>query len=301
MPKQPFMKKINILILLLIPIIGFSQNDYLTEYQKAESLLQTNEIDTAFVKFKELEKSLPKNDSLYENALWYKVATATHLEEIYRFQEKFEQSLTFAREALDGIEKGIEIFDEDFAKRKFFMVKNIMVANYGLGNFEEGKKWKEKMYEAKGKNQLPEGIDENFNFDFFKFEDKNIWGYEWYAELPKDRFSGSFTKVVYYVYSTNPDGSDKDQLYRLHVLMFHNIEPSNGIDYVLTKRLETAKNEVSGTLYAYTYKEDIDYEKLKNDVKEVLKGNLKPDTKSTTTKDKDGKVKVDIEIKNKKH
>jgi tetratricopeptide (TPR) repeat protein len=299
MPKRTSMKKINILILLLIPIIGFGQNDYLNEYLKAENLLQTNEIDTAFVKFKELEKSLPKNDSLYENALWYKVATATHLEEIYRFQEKFEQSLTFAREALDGIEKGIEIFDEDFAKRKFFMVKNIMVANYGLGNFEEGKKWKEKMYEAKEKNQLPEGIDENFNFDFFKFKDKNIWGYEWYAELPKDRFSSSFTKVVYYVYSTNPDGSDKDQLYRLHVLMFHG--NNENFDYVMDKRLETATEEVSGTLYSYTYKEYINYEKLKNDVKEVLKGNLKPDTKRTMTKDKDGKVKVDVKMKNKKH
>lgn len=301
MPKRKSMKKINILILLLIPIIGFGQNDYLTEYQKAEILLQTNEIDTAFVKFKELEKSLPKNDTLYEYALWYKVATATHLQEINRYQEKFEKSLDYAKEALDGIEKGIEIFDEEFAKRKFFMVKNIIVANYGLDNFEEGKKWKAKMYEAKEKNQLPEGIDQNFNFDFFKFEGKNIWGYEWYAELPKDRFSSSFTKVVYYVYNTNADGSDKDQLYRLNVLMFHNIDPSNNIDYVLTKRLETAVNEVSGTLYAYTYNEDIDFEKLKNDVKEVLKGNLKPDTKRTTKKDKDGKVKVDIEIKNKKH
>ena len=42
-------------------------------------------------------------------------------------------------------------------------------------------------------------------------------------------------------------------------------------------------------------------EKLKNDVKEVLKGNLEPDTKRTMTKDKDGKVKVNIKMKNKKH
>ncbi len=293
------MKKINILILFLIPIIGFGQNVYLTKYQKAESLLQTNEIDTAFVKFKELEKSLPKNDSLYKYALWYKVATATHLQEVYRYQEKFEESLEYAKEAFEGIEKGIEIFDEEFAKRKFFMVKNIIVAYYGLGNFEEGKKWKKKMYEAKEKNQLPEGIDQNFNFDFFKFEDKNIWGYEWYAKLPKDRFSSSFTKVVYYVYSTNPDGSDKDQLYRLHVLMFHG--NNENFDYVMDKRLETGTEEVGGTLYSYTYKEDIDFEKLKNDVKEVLKGNLKPDTKRTIKKGKDGKIKVDVEIGNKKH
>ena len=294
------MKKINFLILLLIPIIGFSQNDFLNEYKKAEDLLQTNQIDSAYVKFKELEKSLPKNDTLYEYSLWYKVATATYLEEINRSQEKFKKSLELAVEALDGIEKGIELFDEDFAKRKYFMIKNIIVANYGLGDFVEGKKWKEKMYKAKKENLLPEGIDEYFNYDFFKFEDKNIWGYEWYAELPKDRFSSSFTKVVYYVYSTNPDGSDKDQLYRLHVLMFHG--NNKYFDYVMDKRFETATEEVSGTLYSYTYKENIDYEKLKNDVKEILKGNLQPDTKRTMTKGKNGKVKVDIELKNnKKH
>ncbi|EDM43995.1 hypothetical protein SCB49_10407 [unidentified eubacterium SCB49] len=293
------MKRINILFLLLIPIVGFGQKEYLSEYQKAESLLNSNKIDSAFVKFNELEKSLPKNDTLYQYALWYKVATATHLQETYRYQEDFTQSLKYAKEALNGIEKGIEIFDEEFAKRKFFMVKNIMVANYGLCNYEEGEKWKEKMYQAKENNILPEGIDQFFNYDFFKFEDKNIWGYEWYAKLPKNRFSTSFTKVIYYVYSTNPDGSDKDQLYRLHVLMFHGT--NDNFDYVMDKRLETATEDVSGTLYAYTYKEDIDFEKLKNDVKEVLKGNLEPDTKRTMTKDKDGKVKIDVQLNNKKH
>jgi hypothetical protein len=56
--------------------------------------------------------------------------------------------------------------------------------------------------------------------------------------------------------------------------MFHKIDPEIEFDYVLTKRVETAKKETSGTLYAYTYKENIDYEKLLNDVREVLKGNL---------------------------
>ncbi len=290
------MKIYNHLILLLIPILGFGQNDYLSDYKKAEALLQTNEIDTAYVRFSELEKTLSKEDTLYEYALWYKVGTASYLEDVNRFQEKFDKSLRYGLEALDAIEKGIEIFDEEFTKRKYFMIRNIIVSHYGLGNFQEGKIWKDKMYNAKENNLLPEGIDEYFNYDFFKFEDKNIWGYEWYAELPENRFSSSFTKVVYYVYSTNPDGSDKDQLYRFHVLMFHG--NNENFDYVMDKRLETATEQVSGTLYSYTYKEDIDFEKLKNDVKEVLKGNLQPDTRRTTTKDKDGKIKVDVKIKN---
>ncbi len=290
------MKRIALLFIVLIPLLGYGQDEFLSKYQEAENLIQSNELDAAFSQFKELENSLPQEDTLYNYALWYKVMLASYLEETNRFQEKFDKSLALGLEALDGIEKGKDVFDDEFAKNKYFMIKNITVSNYGLGNFEEGKKWKEKMYQAKEKGELPEGIDEYFNFDFFKFEDKNIWGYEWYADLPEDRFSTSFTKVVYYVYSTNEDGSDKDQLYRLHVLMFH----GNGqnFDYVMDKRLETAEGEVAGTLYAYTYNEDIDFQKLQNDVKEVLKGNLQPDTKRTTTIDKDGKVNVDVKIKN---
>lgn len=290
------MKSINLLIFFLFPLLVFSQGNLLDEYDKADILLQSNQIDSAYVKFANLEKSLSINDTLYEYVLWYKVMTATHLEEVNRLQEKFDKSLDFGLEALEGIENGKELFNEDFALREYWMIKNITVSNFGLGNFEEGKKWKDKMYTAKNKNLLPEGIDESFNFDFFKFEDKNVWGYEWFAELPESRYDSSFTKVVYYVYSTNLDGSDKDQLYRLHVLMFHG--NNDNFDYVMDKRLETATEEISGTLYAYTYKEDIDFMKLKNDVKEVLKGNLEPDTKRTLTKDKNGKINVNIEIKN---
>lgn len=292
------MNKLNIWILILIPIIGFGQGDLLSEYEKAEILLRMNKIDSAYVKFNDIEKSLTKNDTLYEYTLWYKIMTATHLEEINRLNENFEKSLEFGLEALDGIETGKEIYDEEFAQREYFMIKNIIVSQYGLDKFEDGKKWKSKMYEAKEMGLLPKGLDEYFNFDFFKFDDKNIWGYEWLAELPEDRYSSSFTKVVYYVYSTNPDGSDKDQLYRLHVLMFHGDEK---FDYVMDKRLETATEDIAGTLYAYTYDENIDFKKLKNDVKQIIKGNLESNTKRTTTVGKDGKVNVNVELDSGKH
>lgn len=66
------------------------------------------------------------------------------------------------------------------------------------------------------------------------------FGVEWYLELGDPETEGSFSKIVYYVYSTNPDGTDKGQLYRLHVLKFHKSDDSVKFDYVLTKRLETA-------------------------------------------------------------
>ena len=246
--------------------------------------MHAGNIDEAYTLFKELELKCDKMDTLYTYVLWYYVGTVSELEMQNRANEKFDTSLQFGNEALVLIEKAKPYFDERFASREYWMRKNMVVSNFGLGQLEEAQKHKEILYQAYNEKKLPEGLDQYFNFTFYKWEGKNVWGYEWFEELPEDRFSKSFSKVVYYVYSTNPDGSDKDQLYRLHVLMFHNSDPSNKIAYVLSKQIETATNEPSGTLYAYTYGKNIDYKKLEADIREVLKGNYQSEIKTTTKK-----------------
>ena len=148
-----------------------------------------------------------------------------------------------------------------------------MLSLFGLGRIDEAKLWMKKMYKANEQHLLPKGIDHYFNFEFFRMGDKNVWAYEWFDELPEDRHSTSFSKIVYYIYSSNADGTDKDQLYRLHVLMFHG--SNKNFDYVLDRRFNTGKGEVGGGLFQYTYKEDIDYIKLKSDVKEVISNQSK--------------------------
>lgn len=271
-------------ILLIVSNYCSGQTEILKKYQTADSFIQNNDFRSAYTIFKDIEPNCDKKDTLYNYILWYYTNSATQIEKAYRENQQFDSSLYYGLEALKLIEKAKPYFDEKFAGRAYFMTKNIVVSYFGLGQLDNAKKYKDILYKAYKEKALPKGMDEYFNFTFFKWEDKNIWGYEWFEELPEDRFSKSFTKIVYYVYSTNPDGTDKDQLYRLHVLMFHNINPSNNIDYVLTKYLATAKNEVSGTLYAYTYSKDIDYKKLQADIKEVLKGNYEPGTKTTDKK-----------------
>jgi hypothetical protein len=282
--RQIKMNRLIIIFLLTVSKLSYGQSDILSKYQIADSLMQKNDFKKAYYIFKEIEPKSDKKDSIYNYILWYYISSATQIEKSYRDNQQFDSSLFYGLETLKLIEKGKPKFDKKFASREYFMTKNIIVSYFGLGQLDNVKKYKELLYKAYKNKVLPEGMDEFFNFTFFKWEDKNIWGYEWFEDLPEDRFLKSFSKVVYYVYSTNPDGTDKEQLYRLHVLMFHNIDTSNKIDYVLTKRLETAKNEPNGTLYAYTYTKDIDYKKLQADIKEVLKGNYQPKSKTIINK-----------------
>lgn len=278
------MKKQLTILLLTIATVTFGQTEISKKYQTADSLLQSDNFLEAYKIFKEIEPKCDKKDTLYTYILWYYVGATSELEKQNRMSENFDKSLQYGLEALKLIDNGKEYFDEKFASREFWMHKNIIVSYFGLGQLDKAQKHKDILYKAYKDKKLPDGIDKYFNFTFFKWEDKNIWGYEWYPELGDPETQGSFSKIVYYVYSTNPDGTDKDQLYRLHVLKFHKFDSSVKFDYVLTKRLETATNEVSGTLYAYTYDKKIDYVKLQTDIKEVLKGNYEPDTKSIIKK-----------------
>ncbi len=291
------MRKLFILLTLL-PIISFGQSNFVEEYNYADSLIQLNKIDSGYIKLKELETKIADSDTLYDYTLWYLTEVVTHLETVSRLNENFQNSLDYGLETLSLIKKGVKRFDREFANREPFMIKNIIVSYFGLGNYEKAKEYKALLYKRYKDKELPEGLDEYFNFDFFTLDNKNIWGYEGFEKLPKNRFSKNFTKIVYHVYSTNPDGSDKDQLYRLHVSMFHGV--NQDFDYVMTKQLETAKYEIAGTFYSYTYKEDINYKKLHNDVIQIIKENMHPDTKRTVSKkkNKDGKIKIKIELNN---
>jgi hypothetical protein len=278
------MKKRITILLLIISTATLAQTEISKKYQTADSLLQLTDFTAAYPILKEIESKCDSKDTLYSYILWYFAATTSELEKQYRTAEKFDKSLAFGLEALNLIEKGKAFFDGKFAMREYWMYKNIIVSFFGLGQIDKAQKYKDILYKAYKEKKLPDGIDKYFNFTYYKWEDKNIWGYEWYPELGDTETQGSFSKIVYYVYSTNADGSDKEQLYRLHVLKFHKLDNSVKFDYVLTKRLETATDEVNGTLYAYTYNKKIDYLKLQADIKEVLKGNYEPDTKSIIKK-----------------
>ncbi len=278
------MKKILTIILLTVSTFAFGQTEISTKYNRADSLLQADNYLEAYKILEEIEPKCDKNDTLYNYILWYYIVATAELERQNRMVEQFETSLKYGLEALELIQKGESRFNEKFASREYWMIKNIIVSYFGLGQFDKAKKYRDILYKAYEEKKLPEGIDGCFNFDYFKLNDKNIWGYEWYPELPEDRFSSSFTKIVYYVYSTNADGTDKDQLYRFHVLMFHQDSTDAIFDYLLEKQMETNEATISGSYYQYTYNADIDYKKLKEDIKEIISKEIEPNSRRTIPK-----------------
>lgn len=281
------MKRILILFFsLTYSILIFGQTSLTEKYSHSERLLNDNDIKGAYTLLKELKTQVTTKDSLYNYVVWYYVGTTSEIEREYRKKEDYINSLKYGLEALQTIEENKQYFDEKFAEKEAWMIKNIIVSYFGLEQIENAEKYKEKLYQRYKDKTLPKGIDGYFNFDYFKLKDKNIWGYEWYPELPDDRFSSSFTKVVYYVYSTNADGSDKDQLYRFHVLMYHQDGKDTKFDYLLERQIETDEATISGSYYQYTYKKDIDYKKLKADIKEIVSKEIEPSSRRIIKKQK---------------
>lgn len=284
-PNYRKMNKITTLLLLTISIVSFGQTEIVNkQYQKADSLYQAENNIEAYKIFKEIEIQCDKKDTLYDYILWYYNATATLLEKEERSKQNWSNALEYGLESLELIKKGENYFDDKFQDRKYWMYKNLIVSYFGLNQLSNAKKYQKELYSAYKDKTLPDGIDHFYNFEFFKWKDKNIWAYEYYPELGAPETKGSFSKIEYYIYSTNADGSDNKELYRLLVLKFHKFDNSVKFDYVLTKRLITATDEVSGTLYDYTYTKPIDYDKLRKDIKEVLNGNYQPNTKSVIKK-----------------
>ena len=275
------MNKIIIILLFSVSAVTLGQMNNTMKFQSAEFLYEKGDFKTAYHLLKDFKSDVDEEDPLYINIVLLTASSLFKLEQESRLKGEYHEALDYAFESLDVIEEGKELELENFAAREFWMHKNIVVSYFGQGEIDDANDYKEVLYDAYKEGNLPEGLDRYFNFSFSKFEDKNVWGYEYYPELGDPETKGSFSKIVYFIYSTNPDGSDNEQLFRLHVLKFHKLGNSEiEFEYVLTLRAGSETNESSKTLYSFTYDEVIDYSKLQKDIKEVLTEVFKPNEKT---------------------
>jgi len=65
--------------------------------------------------------------------------------------------------------------------------------------------------------------------------------------------------------------------------MYHHEATNAKFDYILERQLEDSIGTVSGSYFRFTYKKDIDYKKLKEDIKNIVLNKLEPDTRRTVS------------------
>lgn len=267
------MKKFRFLLSLLICIVSHTvtAQDTRILVERADSLYEAGADSAAYVIYQQALKEVQGTDTIFRRLVWNAASCGAGLEKNARMAENYTRATALANENMAIIKRYTHIFPDNFPFRQAYMIKNLLVSANGLGDTVEAKKYRDWLYIAAKANKLPEGLDKYYNFDFFVADNKNVWGYEWFAELPKDRMSTSFTKIVYYVYSRKEDGSDDKQLYRLHLLMFHKIE-DKAPDYILTRYEDVNGNEMRRSLYKYMYYENFSYPQLRKDIREVVLG-----------------------------
>ena len=267
------MKNIITTIILLIPFLSNGQTRIDTLFSIGDTYFQEKDYDKAKEVYTDLKSELEKGTNDYNYAADQIAMIYFFERENLRSQNKFEASNVYLKNFIAYLENEKEYIRPFWNEEKrYFLIKTIVQNHFALDQLEEASKYQKILYNAYKEKKLPDGINEYYSFEMFKWEDKNVWGYEWFPELGDPESEGSFSKIIYFVYSTDESGGDKDQLFSIHVLKVHKVDDEMP-DYVLTKRLETATDEVSGTLWSYTYNAPIDYKKVKKDVVEVLKGN----------------------------
>jgi hypothetical protein len=195
------------------------------------------------------------------------------------FKDDNSKSIEHSKQFLELIAKDGAYITPELVSKKYFMYKNIVVGYFGLGQIQNARPFQDSLYRAYKNKELPQGMERYYNFEKFVYNNQNVWGYEAFPELGDKETEGSFSKHIYYIYSRDSAGQDKDQLFTLQTVKIHKLQGTEP-DFVLTKRTRTKESEISQSIWSYTFTNPVDYKKLHNAVVDVLKGNAETDTKS---------------------
>lgn len=263
------------LLMILVPAATAQQQQPSIQFEKAGRLFAAKKYDEALQLIRSLDLRENLDDDLKKDIRWAHISALTALAKTARQQEDWARAYKFSKQSVDVLEDSGDEYSGPFldqlTARRFWSYKNMVLACHGLEKSREAKLYRDKLYTAYSEKKLPNGLDQSFNFDFYRTAGQNVWGYEYFPQLGDPSTKGSFTKFLYHVYEANEDGSDKAVLYRLHVLKFHKINEDDKGDYVLALRRVVDGQERSETLYEYLYDEPVEIEKLRRDIRQVVK------------------------------
>jgi hypothetical protein len=189
--------------------------------------------------------------------------------------EDWTASIDLALGFLKTLDEDKDSLGSSVLEKKAWAIKDLIVAHFGLGQRDKAKPYRDFLYEAYRKNELPEGLRDFYNFEKFVHNGLNVWGYESFARLSDQPEGTSFSKHTYYVFSRDAEGNDKDPLFTVETVRVHKLTEDLP-DYVLTKRVHSEGSVGSESYWTLTFDDPIDYEKLHLAVIAVLDGKVKP-------------------------
>lgn len=270
-------------MLFTVPNLTFGQTSK-QKIQEANEFLDNKDYVNSLKLFRELHNQVSRKDTTFNDIAYGLSASLFYTLLDIKANDDWKTTADLSIEFIKVLEDDKDFISEGLQEKKYLAYKDLVVAYFGLGQRDKAKPYQQKLYDAYKKKQLPEGIDQYYNFEKFVLNNQNVWGYEWFAQLGDKEAEGSFSKQVYYIYSRDSVGGDKDQLFTLETVKVHKFKKDEP-DFVLTKRVYDKKQEQSETIWTYTFDNPIDYEKLHKAIVEFLKGGVKTDTKSIIKRD----------------
>lgn len=265
------MKFLKLILILLVSITTTAQTNIATDYDNALKLYNAKQYLEAYTAFKTLKSQLIEKDALYTDVVKYLTASTTELEQSARLKGDYQTSLKYSLEAVDLLKGNTSNFDGNASNKELLMNQNIIVAYTGLEKYADANSYKQVLYNRNRENTLPMALSGYFNSEYFKVGDKNVWVYEWYDDAFSERVSNNFSKVVYFVYSTDADGQNKESLYRLHLLP--NKDKGN---YSLEKQFDRNTKQFGSKFNQVTFAKELDYKALKKEVITIIAQGLTP-------------------------
>lgn len=277
------MKKILIVGIVLVgmSLAVSAQSGQLQKLKDAFGYLDKKDFSNSLKLFRELHSQVDRTDPSFSY-----VASGT-AESLFSMlldvmkKNDWKGTIDLSNEFLKLLEEDASVLDPSWLKKKHWVHKDLVVAHSGLGQWDRAKRYQDLLYDAYHKNQLPEGIDRQYNFEKFVHNGMNVWGYESYGPLEASGQGTSFSKHVYYVFSRDAEGNDKDPLFTLETVKVHKLTEDLP-DFVLTKRVYQKDQVETETYWAFTFNDPIDCKELHRRIVEFLNGGFTPDSKSIT-------------------
>ncbi len=190
--------------------------------------------------------------------------------------ENYKSSIALSKELIEILDYQNQLVDTALLAKRYWLYKNIIMGYFSLGESSQAKAYQDLMYKAYLKKSLPEGLENQYCFEKFVYKGMNVWGYERYAKLGDKETEGSFSKHIYYIYSRDSNGEDNEQQYTLHTVKIHKFKGDEP-DYVLTKRSSNGEQEISESIWTFTFNDPIDYGKLHQAILHYMDGGVEAD------------------------